>query len=141
MIKLLGGKCGKCDSIDQLEFHHLVPEEKSFDISSQYGKPWNELLEELAKCELRCHACHKAEHEAVHGITMYYHHKCRCDICRDAWNTNSREYKRKRRLLAKNMLLQLNRESVCLTCRRQSDRNRQGVPIFLLSIQGDAIPS
>lgn len=92
--RLLGGKCGKCGSTGKLQFHHVDTREKSFDISSEYAKPWDQLLEELKKCVLRCSPCHKLEHAASHGIGMYTKHKCRCDICRTSWNNYCNKYKK-----------------------------------------------
>lgn len=84
--RLLGDKCGACGSSGKLQFHHVDPREKSFDLSSEFAKPWGQLLVELKKCVLRCRPCHLKEHAAKHGIGMYTRHKCRCDICRTSWN-------------------------------------------------------
>jgi hypothetical protein len=56
-----GGKCcicgyNKCQRA--LSFHHVNPEEKSFDISSGITKSWDKLKEELDKCILVCLNCH-----------------------------------------------------------------------------------
>lgn len=94
LSELLGGECTKCGAQDGLHFHHMVRADKSFDLTTEFDRPWSQLLEELKKCELRCEPCHKMEHGAQHGIGMYVHHKCRCDICRTAWNAKCREYKK-----------------------------------------------
>lgn len=93
---LLGGKCIVCGSAISLEFHPIDPELKGFNITPEFDRPWAELLTEAKKCELRCEECHKKAHAAKHGLGMYSHQKCRCDICRDAWNSKTKEYKKKR---------------------------------------------
>lgn len=61
-IKLLGGKCS-CGSEFELRFHHRNPEDKSFTICDVLaGKRWSAIVEELAKCELKCEACHLTVH-------------------------------------------------------------------------------
>lgn len=42
-------------------------------------------------------AAKEATNPTPHGITRYSgKQKCRCDVCREAWNTYNREYKRQR---------------------------------------------
>lgn len=95
--RLLGGKCVGCGSIIDLEMHHIDPAAKSFTIANEFDRPWGELLEEVKKCELRCMACHKQEHAAKHGLGMYSHQKCRCEICCAAWSVKTKEYKARAR--------------------------------------------
>lgn len=59
-----GGKCVKCGYdkyIDCLEFHHINPEEKEYDISSK-GWGIEKLKPELDKCILVCNRCHEEIH-------------------------------------------------------------------------------
>lgn len=53
-------ECGESDH-RCLDFHHLNPEEKLFDISTKasrgYGK--DALLREIAKCKVLCSNCHR----------------------------------------------------------------------------------
>lgn len=93
LVKLLGSACTVCGSIERLQFHHVNPREKRFNIGSEFSRPWDEILDEVSKCTLLCEECHKLEHSAKHGISMYSHHKCRCDVCRREWNEKSRGYK------------------------------------------------
>lgn len=90
---ILGGKCVGCGSTESLHIHHRTPGEKAFTLSGRFDSPWDELLAEVTKCELRCADCHKKEHAAKHGLGMYSHQKCRCQICKDAWNAASKRYK------------------------------------------------
>lgn len=61
-----GGKCqqcgyNKCNSA--LEFHHVNPSEKDFQISKLKLTSWCLKIErELDKCTLLCSNCHKEEH-------------------------------------------------------------------------------
>ena len=98
MHAMLGGKCVVCSSEKDLHFHHVDPANKSFDLTTEFARPWGQLEEELKKCELRCVVCHKAAHAAKHGLGMYSHHHCRCDVCRRAWSIKTAEYKAARRV-------------------------------------------
>ena len=52
--------CGE-DDIRVLEFDHIVPSEKRFDISQgvRLGYNWDEIYQEIAKCRILCANCHK----------------------------------------------------------------------------------
>lgn len=58
-----GGKCSKCGyekCMKALEFHHLIPEEKGYDLNhAKIDKPWEILKKELDKCILLCSNCHR----------------------------------------------------------------------------------
>lgn len=106
-ITILGGKCVDCGCVDNLEFDHINPKEKSFNISKNYSKNYDELLKEVLKCALRCKDCHKIKTEDIDGfkadhgtLGMYRHQKCRCDLCKKANSDYHREYKRKSRGMA-----------------------------------------
>ena len=58
LIEKLGGKCVECGCTEALEFDHIDPSTKSFNIASGYTKPKDILLEEVAKCQLLCNKCH-----------------------------------------------------------------------------------
>jgi len=58
LIEKLGGKCVECGCTETLEFDHIDPSTKSFNISAGYHKPKEVLEEELSKCQLLCNKCH-----------------------------------------------------------------------------------
>jgi hypothetical protein len=58
LIEKLGGKCVECGCTETLEFDHIDPSTKSFNISAGYHKPKEVLEEELEKCQLLCNKCH-----------------------------------------------------------------------------------
>ena len=58
LIEKLGGKCVECGCTETLEFDHIDPSTKSFNIAAGYSKPKEVLLEEVAKCQLLCNKCH-----------------------------------------------------------------------------------
>jgi len=70
-LKLLATKgnmcqrCGYSRCIAALHFHHLVPETKSFSLSSARNKSWAAVLTELDKCVLLCANCHTEEHHQL----------------------------------------------------------------------------
>jgi 5-methylcytosine-specific restriction endonuclease McrA len=65
-IEYMGGCCqvcgyNKCDAA--LHFHHLNPNEKDFNISSEYD--WDKVQLELEKCILLCSNCHIEAHQSL----------------------------------------------------------------------------
>lgn len=97
---LLGGKCARCGSRENLQFHHRNPSEKLYTIGKVLSSLSKEKADaEVAKCELLCPDCHAAAHDwNKHGtLSMYRNQGCRCDLCRKKNTEHSREYKRKRR--------------------------------------------
>ena len=66
-VLLKGGKCEICGynkNISALEFHHLNPEEKSFQLDARHfsNNSLEVLQEELDKCILLCANCHRETH-------------------------------------------------------------------------------
>ena len=64
LVEYKGGKCEKCGynkCIDALDFHHLDPKEKDFNVG---GKSFNleRLKKEVDKCVLVCANCHREIH-------------------------------------------------------------------------------
>lgn len=60
-----GGKCEICgviENADFYDFHHIVPENKSFDITASLMKKWESIKAELDKCLMLCPNCHRKEH-------------------------------------------------------------------------------
>ena len=80
LIKLHGGECSlcgynKCNAA--LEFHHINPEEKSFQISSGNCHKIEDDIAESKKCLLVCSNCHREIHENLHekdGDLFQYQH-------------------------------------------------------------------
>lgn len=100
-LEMLGGKCCKCGSLENLEFDHIEPGSVSFRIVPGLRLSWARVEAELKKCQLLCHECHLEKtceerhyNRGIHGIIgMYSNHGCRCDECTRAWA----EYYRNRR--------------------------------------------
>lgn len=70
MVDYAGGCCTICGYngyIGALEFHHIKPSTKSFEINSRTKKTWEAILAEIEKCILLCSNCHKEVHA---GITL-----------------------------------------------------------------------
>lgn len=61
-----GGNCSICgyaNCIGSLQFHHLDPSEKDFNISHDgHTKSWDKIKTELDKCILVCANCHGELH-------------------------------------------------------------------------------
>ena len=58
-ILLLGGKCSKCSSTENLEFDHKDRSSKTFAISKLLTYSKKRVSEELAYCQLLCEECHR----------------------------------------------------------------------------------
>ena len=61
-VEALGGKCSVCGynrSIYALDFHHIDPSTKSFNISGAHARSWARIEEEIKKCVLLCANCHR----------------------------------------------------------------------------------
>lgn len=104
MIDYLGSECSRCGATDNLEFDHLKPDTKNFDISLKATHPWSLLLPELKKCQLLCRPCHKAKTREdfdqpnareTHGTLSSYRY-CRCVECKAAKRTYMRRWRQKR---------------------------------------------
>ena len=67
LVDYKGGKCEICEynkSISALEFHHIDPNKKDFQVS---GKCWSfeKLKKEVDKCMLVCSNCHREIHDEI----------------------------------------------------------------------------
>jgi hypothetical protein len=94
---LKGKKCFFCGSTLHLEFHHKNPLEKDFDIMTKIQN--KDISSEIDKCIILCRKCHHEIHKKglIHGtINGYSHYKCRCDLCKEAWNKNDQAYKQRK---------------------------------------------
>ncbi len=68
-----GGKCERCGydkNISALDFHHINPDEKKFEIDIRKFSNTNleDLQKEIDKCILLCANCHREEHNP--SLTM-----------------------------------------------------------------------
>lgn len=62
-----GGKCercGYCKSVWALDFHHIDPVTKNFNLGSAFSRSWEVIKAELDKCILLCANCHREEHHS-----------------------------------------------------------------------------
>jgi hypothetical protein len=68
IAELLGGNCQRCNfsHLAALDFHHKDPATKSFRLSDAVMRTkkytWQDIVDEVAKCELLCKNCHAIEH-------------------------------------------------------------------------------
>ena len=60
-LEYLGGKCVKCGSTERLEFDHIKREGKKYSITRRITGNFDNLKEELDKCQLLCVDCHKVK--------------------------------------------------------------------------------
>ena len=66
-IEYKGGKCVKCGYNKcnaALDFHHLDPTQKEFNLGSHgHTRSWERMKVELDKCILLCANCHREIHQ------------------------------------------------------------------------------
>lgn len=65
LVEYKGGKCEICGynkCIVALDFHHLDPKEKDFNVSSYSVMSYDKLKDEVDKCILVCSNCHREIH-------------------------------------------------------------------------------
>lgn len=70
----VGKSCERCgfNDIRALELHHKDPNNKDFTIGSVIRtKKWEDLMNEVAKCEILCANCHKIEHSGRYRNQAY----------------------------------------------------------------------
>jgi hypothetical protein len=102
LIEMLGGCCVRCGTTEDLEFDHIDPATKRFNVCSDLTRAWDELVAETLKTQLLCRPCHVAKGaedrpETPHGRHRYVYWQCRCEICRAA-NAAASARQRARRL-------------------------------------------
>jgi hypothetical protein len=67
-VNYKGGKCAVCDynrCLQALQFHHVNPKEKDFQISGKHCLSWEKIKKELDKCVLLCNRCHAELHAGL----------------------------------------------------------------------------
>lgn len=84
LIELCGGKCVKCGydkNLAAFDFHHRDPYDKLFEVkmknlTGQYTQ--EEILKEVAKCDLLCANCHRETHSPyldINSLNRYFENK------------------------------------------------------------------
>ena len=64
-VNLLGGQCVQCGATERLQFDHIDPRDKRFEIADRLAQyAWPRLMVELSKCQLLCERCHIAKGKA-----------------------------------------------------------------------------
>jgi 5-methylcytosine-specific restriction endonuclease McrA len=101
-IEILGGRCVKCSTTEDLEIDHVVPASKLGYASiggNLWSWSWTRIVKELARCQLLCKKCHKEktlseQRGSEHGTAgAYRNRKCRCDICKEWSKLSKRAYR------------------------------------------------
>ena len=72
-IEYKGKQCNLCGynrCVEALEFHHIDPKIKSFEISER--RNWNDVALELNKCLLLCANCHREIHTQNRTVEVSY---------------------------------------------------------------------
>ncbi len=102
-ISYLGGKCRGCGSVENLEFDHIDPITKSGRIDQFLMLTNDKLINELNKCQLLCHKCHKEKTSSEKTEYCKYGHKRTGNTtkdrhCKTCQELNRRRYRKRARL-------------------------------------------
>jgi len=97
--EFMDGKCCvDCGSTERLELDHVDPATKEHHAIWSWSQKRRDA--EIAKCVVRCRACHIERHAAErrqeHGQGAYKR-GCRCDVCRAANAEKNRRWRESRR--------------------------------------------
>lgn len=106
LYDFLGGKCVVCGATEDLEFDHIDPAQKSFDIKDNLTLS-EAVKQELEKCQLLCRA-HHTEKTIRAQIKVSFEHgtsygwrraRCSCVACSEArWHYYDRRNAARRRV-------------------------------------------
>lgn len=97
-IKILGGKCVECGTVEELEIDHINPATKEFPVGAMWGVARAKYLKEIQKCQLLCKTHHTVkttdEQAGEHGSRK----RCKCVPCvvgrRERMRLYMREYRK-----------------------------------------------
>ena len=97
-IQILGIVCATCKSSEDLQFDHIDPKTKKFDIGKNWSINAKEFWEEIDKCQLLCISCHKIksanERSVEHGGGQSGKRNCPCQLCKDKKAAYMKLYKK-----------------------------------------------
>lgn len=93
----INGPCVQCKSLVDLRLDHIDPKQK---VDHKIWS-WSEERRnaELSKCQVLCEPCHKIKtakdkwDASPHGTQSKYTCGCRCQLCLDAHNLSTREWR------------------------------------------------
>lgn len=94
-LEILGGKCVKCSTTEQLEIDHIDRLTKTMDLGKLWSCAKKRYFEELKLCQLLCKEHHEAksaqEKSVEHGQGLTGRRNCRCELCAPLKNKYNRE--------------------------------------------------
>lgn len=70
-VNYKGGCCSHCGYsryIGSLEFHHVDPSKKDFNLAAAHCTNFEKIKSELDKCIVLCANCHREEHARLKGL-------------------------------------------------------------------------
>ena len=70
-IEYLGGKCVECGTTHNLQFDHIKREGKKYTIAPKITYKFDNLKEELDKCQLLCYDCHKIKTKSERRFVFF----------------------------------------------------------------------
>jgi 5-methylcytosine-specific restriction endonuclease McrA len=116
-IASLGGKCVTCGRTEDLEFDHINPSDKTYNVARILtGGSEQKVQAELQKCQLLCKECHDKKTYAVDGDQKTVGHgggnsgkrNCKCEPCKlkkaEYMKNNKAKYQAARDLKRKQQL-------------------------------------
>ena len=94
-VDYLGGRCVKCESLEDLEFDHIDQQTKICSIARASSFSESRFWAEVDKCQLLCESCHKEKHksDAECGTVQRYWRGCKCNPCKAAYAAYMKAWK------------------------------------------------
>ena len=120
LVQLFGDKCSLCGynrCSAALEFHHINPEEKDFELSMSNSKSLEKNIEEAKKCILICANCHREIHNGLYeGVDLFQYQHISSDLLIEL-------EKEKEELVCKNCgapITIYSKSGLCVSCAQSS---------------------
>lgn len=96
-FEILGNKCWKCKSTENLEIDHIYNWDKRFNFAKFWNIAIHKFIKELEYCQLLCQDCHKEktikEKSVPHGGGISGKRNCKCLPCKTKKAEYMKNYK------------------------------------------------
>lgn len=114
------GVCGYNKTFEALDFHHLNPNEKEFNVGRMRANNtnWEKLVLEISKCVLLCRNCHAELHSGILSIpeNIKRFDRCKAEALHEFIISDKNRYNRNLGDLALNKDYNIGDYKDCIVC-------------------------